>query len=174
MARIVAEELHSLGVLSKGHVVEADRGSLVAGYVGQTAIQTAEKINEARGGVLLICQISELGAPQCTGRDFGVEALNVILRAMEDEDDLVVIVEDYDECLTEFLKFNPEVALKFRRTVHFDGFSSDELIEIFASMCKRRQFVLTEDAENAVADLIRKCAKAEVNTLAMRALSVIS
>jgi len=156
VARIVAEELHSLGVLSRGHLVEADRSSLVAGYVGQTAVKTAEKINEARGGVLLVCQVSELGAPRCTGRDFGVEALDVILRAIDGEDDLVVIFEDYDECLTEFLKFHPEVALKFGRTVHFDGFSSDELIEIFASMCKRSQFVLTEDAGNAVADLIRK------------------
>ncbi len=156
VARIVAEELHSLGALSKGHIVEADRAALVAGYIGQTAVRTAEVIAEARGGVLLISQLSELGAPRLPHKDFGIEALSVILRAMEDEDDLVVIAEDYDECMTEFLKFHPEVALKFGRTVHFEGLNADELISIFASMCEKTAYILTEYAENAVADLIRK------------------
>ncbi len=143
VARILAEIYHDLGILSKGHLVEVDRSGLVAGYVGQTAIKTQEKIKEALGGILFIDEAYTLVKD---GQDFGQEAIDTILKAMEDHrDDLIIIVAGYTDLINTFLNSNPGLMSRFNKYIEFPDYNPTELYEILESLCIQNGFKLDDD-----------------------------
>ena len=138
VARIVGKIFSALGLLSKGHLVEVDRSGLVAGYVGQTAIKTQEVIQKALGGVLFIDEAYTL-APENADKDFGQEAIDTILKAMEDHrDDFVVIVAGYASLMPRFIDSNPGLKSRFNKYLFFEDYNGEQLYEIFESMVKAR------------------------------------
>ena len=155
VARIMARIYHSLGILSKGHLVEVDRSSLVAGYVGQTAIKTRKVIEKAMGGVLFIDEAYALNGG--TENDFGQEAIDTILKAMEDHrDDLVVIVAGYDDLMEEFIHSNPGLESRFNRFLPFKDYTLDEMMGIFAMRCGKGHYVPEPEAEEEVRAFIQE------------------
>lgn len=129
VARIFAKIFRALGILEKGHLVECDREGMVAGYSGQTAIKTAEIIDSALGGVLFIDEAYALA--QGSNDSFGMEAINTLLKRMEDNrDDFVVIAAGYTDNMNEFLRTNPGLNSRFERTLHFQDYTADELFRI--------------------------------------------
>ena len=149
VARYIARLYKSLGLLSKGQLIETDRSGLVAGYVGQTAIKTQEIINEAMGGVLFIDEAYTLNGNG--SNDLGQEAIDTLLKAMEDKrDDFVVIVAGYPDLMDTFVHSNPGLESRFNRYIHFEDYSADEMLCIFKMSCEKNQYVLTEAAETAV------------------------
>lgn len=145
VARILAKKYKEIGVLSKGHLVEVDRSELVAAYVGQTAIKTKEKITEALGGVLFIDEAYSL--INGSNSDYGREAIDTILKEMEDHrEDLVVIVAGYPNLMEEFINSNPGLKSRFNKFMFFNDYSIQELKEIFFSFCKESEYVLEDDA----------------------------
>ena len=153
IARLMARIYRSLGILSKGQLVEVDRSGLVAGYVGQTATKTSEVIGKAMGGVLFIDEASALISK--TENDFGQEAIDTLLKAMEDHrEDLVVIVAGYDGLMDQFVHSNPGLESRFNRYLHFDDYSTDEMLAILDLQLKKGQYCLTEQARKEVADYI--------------------
>lgn len=155
IARLMSKIYRSLGILSKGHLVEVDRSGLVAGYVGQTAIKTKKVIDEALGGVLFIDEayaLSDKGE-----NDFGHEAIDTLLKAMEDNrDDLVVVVAGYDGLMDDFIHSNPGLESRFNRFLHFDDYSTDEMVDIFKMRCDGSKYTLAEGAEDEVRRLIER------------------
>ncbi len=153
IARIMARIYRSLGVLSKGQLVEVDRSGLVAGYVGQTAGKTSKVIEKALGGVLFIDEAYSLAAK--SENDFGLEAIDTILKAMEDHrDDLIVIVAGYDGLMDDFIHSNPGLESRFNRFLHFDDYSVDEMMGILDLRLKKGQYQLTDGARKAVREYI--------------------
>ena len=153
VARIMARVYHSLGILSKGHLVEVDRAGLVAGYVGQTAIKTAEVIERAKGGLLFIDEAYALSNK--SENDFGQEAIDTILKAMEDNrEDLVVIVAGYDKLMDDFVHSNPGLESRFNRYLHFDDYTLDEMVAIFELFAKKGYYELAEGTKEAVREFI--------------------
>jgi len=154
IARLMARIYKSLGVLSKGHLVEVDRSGLVAGYVGQTATKTSEVIQKAMGGVLFIDEAYSLTSGKADN-DFGQEAVDTILKAMEDNrEDIVVIVAGYDGLMDEFIHSNPGLESRFNRYLHFDDYSIDEMLAILDLQLKKGQYRLDEGAKKAVREYI--------------------
>ncbi len=146
IARLMARVYHSLGLLSKGHLTEVDRSGLVAGYIGQTAIKTAKVLESAMGGVLFIDEAYTLTSK--TENDFGFEAVDTVLKAMEDNrGDLVVIVAGYIDRMEEFIDSNPGLRSRFNKYICFDDYTACEMTEIFALQCKKSCYELTEDAK---------------------------
>ena len=136
IARLMARVYHSLGILSKGQLVEVDRSGLVAGYVGQTAIKTRKVIDSALGGVLFIDEAYALNGGGAN--DFGQEAIDTLLKAMEDHrDDLVVIVAGYDGLMDEFIHSNPGLA-------------------IFRMQCEKGCYILEPEAEAPLRSLLER------------------
>lgn len=155
VARLMARIYRSLGILSRGQLVEVDRSGLVAGYVGQTAIKTAKAVEKALGGVLFIDEAYALNGGG--DHDFGQEAVDTVLKAMEDHrDDLVVIVAGYDGLMEEFIHSNPGLESRFNRFLHFADYSLDEMMEIFRMQCKKGCYTLEEAAKEQVRELIRQ------------------
>ncbi len=155
IARLMAKIYHSLGILSKGHLVEVDRSGLVAGYVGQTAIKTKKVLESALGGVLFIDEAYALSDKG--DNDFGHEAIDTILKYMEDHrDDLVVVVAGYDGLMDDFIHSNPGLESRFNRFLHFDDYTLDEMVAIFKMRCDGSKYVLAEGAEEAVRALIER------------------
>lgn len=155
IARMMARIYHSLGILSKGQLVEVDRGGLVAGYVGQTAIKTGKAIEKALGGVLFIDEAYALNGK--AENDFGQEAIDTILKAMEDHrDDLVVITAGYDRLMDDFIHSNPGLESRFNRFLHFDDYSTDEMMRIFEMQCRKGCYTLEGQAAEMVRDFIRE------------------
>ena len=153
VARIMARIYHSLGILSKGQLVEVDRSGLVAGYVGQTALKTQKVIEKAMGGVLFIDEAYALNGK--SENDFGQEAIDTILKAMEDHrDDLVVIVAGYTDLMDKFIHSNPGLESRFNRFLEFADYSSDELVAIFRMQCKKGCYELDDGVEELVRDYI--------------------
>lgn len=139
VARIIGQIYKYLGVLSSGHFVETDRAGLVAGYVGQTALKVQEVVHKAKGGVLFIDEAYSLINDKQDA--FGKEAIDSLLKAMEDlRDDLVIIVAGYTELMDEFLQSNPGFKSRFNHFVQFDNFSTQELYEIFAMLCQTNDY----------------------------------
>lgn len=146
IARLLGKIYHALGVLSKGHFVEVDRGGLVAGYIGQTAIKTQGIIDRALGGILFIDEAYSLNVED-TENDFGKEAIETLLKAMEDKrDDFVVIVAGYDELMDKFIKSNPGLQSRFNKYIYFPDYSSKELMDIFMNLLENNQYTITSSA----------------------------
>ena len=155
MARMMARIYRSLDILSKGQLVEVDRSGLVAGYVGQTAIKTQKVIQKALGGVLFIDEAYALNGK--SENDFGQEAIDTILKAMEDHrDDLVVIVAGYTDLMDRFIHSNPGLESRFNRFLLFEDYTSDEMLDIFKMQCKKGCYQLSDGVEELVRDYITK------------------
>lgn len=158
MARMMARIYRSLGILSKGQLVEVDRSGLVAGYVGQTAIKTKKVVDAALGGVLFIDEAYALNGK--SENDFGQEAIDTILKAMEDHrDDLVVIVAGYEELMERFIHSNPGLESRFNRFLHFADYTAPELLEILERQCKKGCYQLSPEAREAAERLLAEAAR---------------
>ncbi len=154
VARIMAKIYKALGVVEKGHLVECDRGALVAGYTGQTAIKTGEVIDSALGGVLFVDEAYAL----VNGKDdsYGQEAISTLLKRMEDDRDrLVVIVAGYTEEMKKFIDANSGLASRFTHYVEFPDYTAEELAAIFRMNAKKSQYVLSPDVEKWLDAFIR-------------------
>ena len=152
VARIIAKIYKQIGVLSKGQLVEVDRSGLVAGYVGQTAIKTTEQIKKAMGGVLFIDEAYSLSQKDDA---FGQEAIDTILKAMEDNrKDLVVIVAGYTEPMKKFVESNPGLKSRFNKYIEFPDYSVDELEEIFYMNCQKYDYKVEDDVKHQIRALI--------------------
>lgn len=146
VARLLANIYKGLGVLSKGQLVEVDRGGLVVGYIGQTAIKTTEVVESALGGILFIDEAYTLTAGKGEN-DFGQEAVDTLLKAMEDHrDDLIVIVAGYPDLMEQFLSSNPGLRSRFNKFITFEDYTGDELMSIFKSMCSKQEYRLDDEA----------------------------
>lgn len=146
VARLLSRIFKILGFLSVGQLYETDREGLIAGYVGQTAIKTDEVVDQSMGGVLFIDEAYALNTNSNTN-DYGSEAVNTILKRMEDNrDDLAVVVAGYTEPMQLFIESNPGLRSRFNRFFQFEHFKPKELFEIYDSFCKDLDFVLTSDA----------------------------
>ncbi len=146
VARLVGGIYRALGVLSQGQLVEVDRSELVAGYLGQTAIKTAEVVKSAVGGVLFIDEAYSLSGDQHGPADqYGKEAIDTLVKEMEDNrDDLVLIVAGYPEPMAGFISRNPGLSSRFRTTIEFADYADSELIDIFCSMADDADYDVTE------------------------------
>lgn len=152
VARLISGLYAAIGVLSKGQLVEVDRSGLVAGYVGQTALKTQEAIKSALGGVLFIDEAYSLSSGG--ENDFGREAIETILKAMEDHrDDLIVIVAGYDEPMGKFLSSNPGLESRFNKYFYFPDYTGEQLMAIFRAQCGKNSYQLTPEAETAAVAL---------------------
>ena len=152
VARIIAQIYKQIGVLSKGQLVEVDRSGLVAGYVGQTALKTQEQIAKAKGGVLFIDEAYALAQKDDA---FGQEAIDTILKAMEDNrDDFVVIVAGYTGPMRKFIESNPGLKSRFNKYIEFPDYNIDELQQIFEMNCKKYDYKVAEDVQHQIRALI--------------------
>ena len=146
VARLLAKLYHAIGVLSRGQLVEVDRSGLVAGFVGQTALKTQEVIDKAIGGVLFIDEAYALTSHNGQN-DFGQEAVEVLLKNMEDHrEDLIVIVAGYTELMGEFIHSNPGLESRFNKYFYFSDYNGEEMLAIFRSMCEKNGYRLDEAA----------------------------
>ena len=149
VARIIGSMYKDLGLLSKGHIIETDRSGLVGAYIGQTAIKTKEIIEQAIGGVLFIDEAYTLA--QDNEQNFGHEAIGVLLKYMEDyRSDIAVVVAGYDAEMSKFIDSNPGLQSRLRRVLNFPDYSSNELMEIFATYCKTNGYKPTSAARSAL------------------------
>ena len=155
VARILAGLYAAIGVLSKGQLVETDRSGLVAGYVGQTALKTQEVIQSAMGGVLFIDEAYALS----TGgdNDFGHEAIDTLLKAMEDHrDDLIVIVAGYTDLMEGFINSNPGLQSRFNKYFYFEDYTGEQLIKIFEGMCRKNGYAMTDEARETATEFFKQ------------------
>lgn len=153
VARLMARIYRCLGILSKGQLVEVDRSGLVAGYVGQTALKTMEVVTKAMGGVLFIDEAYAL--TNRGGTDFGQEAVDTLLKAMEDHrEDLIIIVAGYTELMEAFVHSNPGLESRFNRFLFFPDYSVQEMMEIFEMRCQKSGYCLAQDAKELLRALL--------------------
>jgi SpoVK/Ycf46/Vps4 family AAA+-type ATPase len=152
VARILAGFYRASGHLSRGHLVEVDRAGLVGEYIGHTAVKTAAVIESAVGGVLFIDEAYAL-ARSDSPRDYGREAIDTLVKGMEDHrDDLVVIAAGYPLPMLDFVDSNPGLASRFRTTIQFDDYAPAELAEVFARLAEQAEYHATSDTLIAVAE----------------------
>ena len=155
VARLLSKIYHEMGLLSKGHLVETDRSGLVGGYVGQTAIKTQEIISSAMGGILFIDEAYSLTSS--SENDYGAEAIDTLLKAMEDHrDDLIVIVAGYPELMDRFLNSNPGLESRFNKFIYFEDYTDEELCDIFRLMCKESNMTLDEPGEEYLRQYMKR------------------
>ena len=146
VARLLSKIYHEIGLLSKGHLTETDRSGLVGGYVGQTAIKTKEVIDKSVGGILFIDEAYSLASK--SENDYGLEAIDTLLKAMEDmRDDLIVIVAGYPDLMDNFLNSNPGLESRFNKFIFFEDYNEEELYDIFISMCDNSSLTLDDGAK---------------------------
>ena len=149
VARIVAQMYQAIGLLPGGQLVEVDRSTLVAGYVGQTALKVQEAINKARGGVLFIDEAYALSADR--GAGYGDEAISTLVKAMEDQrDSLAIIVAGYHEPMQEFIASNQGLKSRFQNTIPFADYKTSELLDIFKVIASGYKITLTNEVLQAV------------------------
>lgn len=154
VARLVAKIYKELGILTEGNLVETDRSGLVAGYVGQTAIKVHEIVEQAIGGILFIDEAYSLANPDVPN-DFGTEAVDTLVKLMEDHrDNLVVIVAGYTEEMKKFLKSNTGLISRFNKFINFPDYSKEELVEIMCSMISDAGLEIDEEAKAAVLTML--------------------
>ncbi|MEH0929898.1 right-handed parallel beta-helix repeat-containing protein [Micromonospora sp. CPCC 205558] len=158
VARLYGQILRALGTLRKGHVVEVARADLVAQIVGGTAIKTTEKFREALGGLLFIDEAYALTDDSLgNGPSFGQEAIETLVKLMEDHrDDIVVVVAGYSPQMRAFLSSNPGLASRFTKTIEFESYSDDELVTIVEGLCRRHRYTLDDNATGALRDLFAR------------------
>ena len=155
VARILAEIHHQLGILSQGQLIEVDRSGLVAGYVGQTALKTQDAIQSALGGILFIDEAYALAKPD-SSNDFGQEAIDTILKAMEDHrDDFIVIVAGYPDLMKTFINSNPGLKSRFSKYIYFPDYTPEERLDIFKLQCKNAGLTLENGASEIAFDYLR-------------------
>jgi SpoVK/Ycf46/Vps4 family AAA+-type ATPase len=148
VARIIAQIYFELGICSVAKVVETDRSGLVGEYIGHTAVKTKAKIAEAMGGVLFIDEAYSL-TPAYASNDFGSEAVDTLLKEMEDNrNDLVVIVAGYPQEMNRFIKSNPGLESRFNQTIEFTDYSPKELKQIFLELCKKNEYEIADGCEH--------------------------
>lgn len=153
VARLLAQIYKAMGVLPQGQLVEVDRAGLVAGFVGQTALKTAQVLESAIGGILFIDEAYAL-TPGDSPNDFGREAIEVLLKGMEDHrQDLIVIVAGYTHLMGRFIASNPGLESRFNKYLYFDDYSGEELMEIFTSLCQKNSYALAPETQEAAAAL---------------------
>lgn len=146
VARLLAQIYRTLGVVEKGHLVESDRSQLVAGYVGQTAIQVRKVVESALGGLLLVDEAYALARGD--ERDFGQEAIDTLVKLIEDHrDDVVVVAAGYPEEMADFIDSNPGLRSRFPKTIAFPDYTDDELVAIFLSMAEKSAYVCAEGVD---------------------------
>ena len=163
VARLYGTVLAELGILSKGHMIEVARADLVAQYIGATAIKTTEVVTKALGGVLFIDEAYTLTAQSGgSGPDFGQEAVDTLMKMMEDHrDEIVVIVAGYSEKMEQFLASNPGMASRFSKTIEFPNYSVDELVTITTNLCAKHYYELTDDATTALVEYFERVPKSD-------------
>lgn len=151
VARILAKIYGTIGVLSKGQLIEVDRSGLVAGYMGQTALKTEKVIKKALGGVLFIDEAYELAAHEGE-YDYGSEVISTLLKEMEDHrDDFIVIAAGYPDLMENFINSNPGLKSRFNKFINFEDYSIDELIDIFKKFCEDSGYTYTDNALGTMA-----------------------
>lgn len=147
VARLLGQLYAAIGILRTGQLVEVARSDLVAGYIGQTAIKTAEAVERALGGILFIDEAYALTRSSGSGQDFGQEAVDTLVKLMEDHrDEVVVIVAGYSQEMSDFINSNPGLPSRFPRTINFPDYSTDELVSIFRGMCEHDQYKVSVEA----------------------------
>lgn len=153
IARLLAKIFKALGILSKGHLYETDRSGLVAGYTGQTSLKTREVCQKALGGILFIDEAYSLD----TDDTYGPEAVNTIVKFMEDHrDDFVVIVAGYEQKMLDFIHSNPGLESRFNKYIAFKDYTPEELLEIFLLQTNKAQLKVDEKAKRKVLKLFKK------------------
>lgn len=153
VARLLSRIFKHLGFLSKGQMYETDREGLVAGYVGQTAAKVDSAVEASLGGVLFVDEAYAL-TQNAFGNDYGAEAVNTLLKRMEDHrEDLAVVVAGYTEPMKNFIESNPGLRSRFNRYFYFDHFNSTELFQIFESFCVKSDFIVSEEAKEKLIDI---------------------
>lgn len=156
VAREIAKIYKQYGLLKKGHLIEVDRSALVAEYVGQTAIKTTQVVNKAMGGILFIDEAYSLLGES---NDFGREAIDTVLKLMEDKKgQFSVIVAGYPNEMEDFINSNPGLKSRFGRFINFEDYSHAELLEIFEIFCEKDGYKLADDARTQLAHQVVKFA----------------
>lgn len=154
VARMLGEIYKYIGVLPKGQLVEVDRSGLVKGYIGQTATKTSEVVEEALGGMLFVDEAYTLTVNKGEG-DFGQEAVDTLLKSMEDHrSEFVVVVAGYTDLMEEFLNSNPGLKSRFNNFIFFDDYTAEELYEILLSNCKKQEYVLSDRAKEKAKEML--------------------
>ena len=164
VARILARLYKQIGVLSTGQLVECDRSGLVAGYVGQTAVKTQKKIEEAMGGVLFIDEAYSLARSADQGTDFGQEAIDTILKAMEDHrDEFVVIVAGYTKPMETFIHSNPGLQSRFNKFIEFPDYTVEELAMFGQIYANEQDYMIGDEGWDALYEKISALAAVKAN-----------
>jgi hypothetical protein len=154
VARLLSSIYRALGALEKGHLIETDRSGLVAGYVGQTGPRVTSLVNRSLGGVLFIDEAYALTEERSEG-DFGIEAVDTLLKLMEDHrDDFIVIVAGYEGKMASFLSSNPGLKSRFNKFIRFPDYSPEELGDIFRRLASSNKYELSEGAWDKVKEIL--------------------
>ena len=149
VARIMTDVFKTLGIVSRGQLVEADRAKLVAGYSGQTAIKTNQLVDEAIGGVLFIDEAYTLKSNDQDS--FGAEAIDTLLKRLEDDrGKFICIVAGYTDQMHDFIDTNPGLKSRFTQTIHFEDYTPDELTQIFLNLAAGKKFTIDENTKGAI------------------------
>ncbi len=153
VARLLSQIYHAVGVVTRGHLVETDRSKLVAGFVGQTALKTETALESALGGTLLVDEAYALA--RGGENDFGLEAIDTLVKFMEDHrDDIAIVAAGYPAEMTDFIDSNPGLKSRFTRTIRFPDYTEDELVDIFLQLGEKNQYDPSDDALQRVRHLI--------------------
>jgi SpoVK/Ycf46/Vps4 family AAA+-type ATPase len=173
VARALGDIYRSLRALRVGHLVEVQRADVVAGFIGQTAPKMLEKCNEALDGILFIDEAYTLAGTPGSGGDFGREAIDALLKFMEDHRDrIMVIVAGYPNEMRRFIDTNPGLAGRFTKTIDFPRYSADNLCEILRRMAEKQHFTLPDGFQTRIKPWINERSRAEdwANAREMRTL----
>jgi len=155
MARLIGKMFAKMNVLSKGHLIEAERADLVGEYIGHTAIKTRDLVKKACGGILFIDEAYSLG--RGGEKDFGREAIDALVKQMEDKQhEFVLILAGYPEEMDQFLKMNPGLASRFQIVIDFPNYSIDQLMEINDKMLLERQYFFSQEAMGVLRNHLEK------------------